>query len=36
VNGHDHFSIIAPLTERLAAQVNQGMINITADTVRGL
>ena len=36
VNGHDHFSIISPLTERLAALVNQGEININADMVRGL
>lgn len=36
VNGHDHFSIIFPLTERLAAQMNQGGINISAETVRGL
>ena len=36
VPGHDHFSVIAPLTERLADQIVSGQINITQDTVRGL
>jgi dienelactone hydrolase len=36
VPGHDHFSIIAPLAEKLAAQIVQGQINITEQTVRGL
>lgn len=36
VPGHDHFSVIAPLTERLADQIVSGQINITQDMVRGL
>lgn len=36
VPGHDHFSVIAPLTEKLASQVAQGKIDITQQTVQGL
>jgi dipeptidyl aminopeptidase/acylaminoacyl peptidase len=36
VAGHDHFSVIAPLTEMLAAQVLQGQISITQDSLDGL
>jgi dipeptidyl aminopeptidase/acylaminoacyl peptidase len=36
VSGHDHFSVIAPLTEKLAAQIVQGDLNITQQTVQGL
>jgi dipeptidyl aminopeptidase/acylaminoacyl peptidase len=36
VPGHDHFSVIAPLTEQLAAQIVQGDLNITQQTVQGL
>ncbi|MCC6696129.1 MAG: prolyl oligopeptidase family serine peptidase [Candidatus Hydrogenedentes bacterium] len=36
VPGHDHFSVIAPLTEKLAAQIVKGEINVTQQTVQGL
>lgn len=36
VPGHDHFSLIAPLTETLAAQIVQGHIDITQETVQRL
>lgn len=36
VPGHDHFSVIAPLTERLAAQIADGQLNVTQQTVQGL
>jgi alpha/beta superfamily hydrolase len=36
VPGHDHFSVIAPLTEKLATQIVAGKIKITQQTVRGL
>ena len=36
VPGHDHFSVIAPLTEFLARQVVRGQINITPEAVQNL
>lgn len=36
IAGHSHFSVIAPLTERLAGQIVQGQLNITEQTVSGL
>jgi dipeptidyl aminopeptidase/acylaminoacyl peptidase len=36
VPGHDHFSVIAPLVEKLAEQIVTGQINVTQDTVQGL
>ena len=36
VPSHNHFSVIAPLTEELAAQIVKGQINITQQTVQGL
>lgn len=33
---HDHFTIIAPLTERLADQIAKGRINITQELVDSL
>ena len=36
VPGHNHFSIIAPLAEKLAEQIVQGQINVTQQTVQGL
>ena len=36
VPGHDHFSVIAPLTEILAEQIIQGKINVTQRTLQGL
>ena len=36
IPGHDHFSVITPLTELLAKQIVQGQINITQRTVQSL
>ncbi len=36
VPGHDHFTVIAPLTELLAAQIMSGSINITSESLQGL
>jgi predicted Zn finger-like uncharacterized protein len=36
VPGHDHFSVIAPLTEFLAAQVVAGELNVTPQAIAGL
>lgn len=36
VPGHDHFSVIAPLTEKLAEQIAGRQLNITQQTVQGL
>ena len=36
VPGHDHFSVIAPLAEKLAKQIAKGKINVTKKTVQGL
>ena len=36
VPGHDHFDVIAPLTEKLAEQIVKGQINVTQQTVQGL
>ncbi|MFP6676556.1 MAG: prolyl oligopeptidase family serine peptidase [Pirellulaceae bacterium] len=36
VPGHDHFSVIAPLTEKLATQIVAGKIKLTQQTVQGL
>lgn len=36
VPGKDHFSVIAPLAEKLADQIVEGRINITSQTVQGL
>jgi len=36
VEGHDHFSLIAPLTELLAQQIVQGRIEISPQALRGL
>jgi dipeptidyl aminopeptidase/acylaminoacyl peptidase len=36
VPGHDHFSVIAPLAERLAEQIVAGQVNVTQEMVQGL
>jgi dienelactone hydrolase len=36
VAGHDHFSLIAPLTEKLADQIIQGQVSITPQDLQGL
>lgn len=36
IPGHDHFSVIAPITETLAEQIVEGEINVTQATVQGL
>ncbi|MEM7557582.1 MAG: hypothetical protein AAF394_00535 [Planctomycetota bacterium] len=36
VTGHDHFSVIGPVTEILAKQVAQGNVNISTQTFVGL
>ena len=36
VPGHDHFSVIAPLTEKLAEQIVKGEIDVTQQTLQGL
>jgi pimeloyl-ACP methyl ester carboxylesterase len=36
ISGHDHFSVIAPVTEILADQIVQGEINVTPQTLQGL
>jgi len=33
---HDHFSVIAPLSEVLAKQIVAGKIDVTQQTVQGL
>ena len=36
VPGHNHFSLIAPLVEKLAAQIVSGQINVTQQTLQDL
>jgi len=36
IAGHDHFSAIAPLAEKLADQVVSGKVNVTQQTIQGL
>jgi dienelactone hydrolase len=36
IPGHDHFSVIAPLAERLAAQIVKGQVKVTQQTLQGL
>lgn len=36
VPGHDHFSVIAPLAEKLADQIVRGQVNVTQQTLQGL
>jgi hypothetical protein len=36
VPGHDHFSLIAPLAERLAGQIARGQLHVTPETAQGL
>jgi hypothetical protein len=36
VDGYDHFSLIAPLTELLAQQIINGNLEISEETLRGL
>lgn len=36
IPGHDHFSVIAPLAEKLAGQIVTGQVNVTQQTVQGL
>ena len=36
IAGHDHFSVIGPLVEKLADQIVRGKVDVTAQTVRGL
>lgn len=36
VDGHDHFSVIAPIAEELARQIVEGEVEVTEQTVRGL
>ena len=36
VPGHDHFSVIAPLTEKLADMIAKGQVDVTQSTLQGL
>jgi len=36
VPGHDHFSVIAPLAEKLAGQIVKGQVNVTQQSLPGL
>ncbi len=36
VPGHDHFSVIAPLSQRLAEQIIRGKVDISEQTIEGL
>jgi hypothetical protein len=36
IPGHDHFSLIAPLAQRLADQIVSGRVNVTQQTLQGL
>ena len=36
IPGHDHFTLIAPLTEKLAEQIVKDQLNITQEMVSGL
>lgn len=36
IPGHDHFTVIAPLAEKLAEQIVSGQVNLTPETVQGL
>jgi dipeptidyl aminopeptidase/acylaminoacyl peptidase len=36
VPGHDHFSVITPLAEKLAEKIVQGRVSITEETVKNL
>jgi dipeptidyl aminopeptidase/acylaminoacyl peptidase len=36
IPGHDHFSVIAPLTEQLADQIVKRQVNVTQQTLQGL
>ena len=36
VPGHNHFTVIAPLTELIAQQIRSGEIDLTAETLNGL
>lgn len=36
VPGHDHFSVIAPLAEKLAGQIVKGQVNVTQQSLQGL
>ncbi len=36
IPGHNHFSLIAPLVEKLAGQIVKGQVNVTKQTLRGL
>lgn len=36
IPGHDHFSVIAPLAEKLADQIVNGQVNVTQQTMQGL
>ena len=36
IPGYDHFSVIAPLAEKLAGQIINGQINVTQQTLQGL
>ena len=36
IPGHTHFSVIAPLTEKLADQISKGSLDINEQTLRGL
>ena len=36
IPGHTHFSVIAPLTEKLAEQISKGSLDINEQTLKGL
>jgi dienelactone hydrolase len=36
IDGHDHFTVIAPVAELLAKQIQAGQVNVTQSTVQGL
>lgn len=36
IPGHDHFTVIAPIAEKLADQISKGEVNVTQQTWQGL
>lgn len=36
ITGHDHFSVIGPVNEKLAEQISSGQVNVNQQTFKGL
>ena len=36
VSGHDHFSVIAPVAEKLADQIGKGKVEVTKEMLKNL